>query len=574
MRILQHHAEFIEFQPIEKEIPLAEDVEKKLSRFENIVVLFTCVEDGDNESVAKKSIEDIKNYLEKLKLNRILIYPYAHLSRNLANPNDALKVIKEMEIYAKKLKIETYRAPFGWSKQYSLKIKGHPLAETAKIYTQEEQIRETASALEGENIKTRIKKDTKKIILDRTKLPPNDHRILGQDLKIFAFADQVGAGLPLWLPNGETIKHELEEFMRKIEQKYGYKYISTPAITKGQLYHETGHLPYYQDAMYPPISIEDEDYYLKPMNCQHHHMIFKHLVTSHRDLPLRLAEAGTTYRKELSGVTYGLIRVLSFCQNDAHIYVKKDQLKEEFEKVLKMFKEVYKIMGIKGYWFRLSLPDFKKNPEKFTGDLKGWEYSANEIRKAMKDFGQKFVEEKGEAAFYGPKIDVQIKNTLGKEETIATSQIDIVVPKRLGLVYTEKDGSKENVIVIHRAILGSYERFVAYMLEQTNGNLPVWLSPIQARVLSLSNENVNYAKSIEKKLSEAGIRVEGDYESHTIEHKIRNGALQKIPHMIIIGAKEEQTKKLAVRDRNGKTEYNVEVSDFVKQVQDEVKAFK
>ncbi len=563
MRILQHHAEFIEYQPTEKEIGLAEDVEKKLSRFENIVVLFTCVENGDNESIARKSIEDVKNYLGKLKLNKILIYPYAHLSRDLAKPPDALKVITEMESYAKQLKIEVYRAPFGWSKQYNLKIKGHPLAETAKIYPAGES-----------KIETKVKRTPKKIILDRKDLPPNDHRILGQDLKIFTFADEVGAGLPLFLPNGEFIKYKLREFMRTVEERYGYKYVDTPVITKGDLYRKTGHLPYYQDSMYPPIIVEDEEYYLKPMNCPHHHMIFKQLVTSYNNLPLRLAEAGTTYRKELSGVTYGLIRVFGFCQNDAHIYVRKDQLKDEFIKVLQMFREVYKVMGIKGYWFRLSLPDFKKHPEKFVGDAKEWEFAWDEIKKAMKEFGQKFVEEKGEAAFYGPKIDVQIKNTLGKEETIATSQVDIVIPKRIGLVYKEKDGKESTIIVIHRAVLGSYERFIAYLLEQTNGNLPIWLSPTQVKILTLSEENVKYAQSIEKELRKNGIRVEGDYESHTIEYKIRNAQLQKIFYPVVIGKKEESNKTIAVRSRDGKVKYGVKLDDFIKQIQNEVNQFK
>ncbi len=563
MRILQSHADFIEFEPTQKEISLAEDVEKKKYRYDGVVVLFISVEEGDNESVGKKAIDDVKQFLGKVKGNKILIYPFAHLSRDLAKPNDALKLIKEMESYAKSLKIETYRAPFGWTKSLLIKTKGHPLAETAKIYGVEEIKTET-----------KVKKAPKKIILDRTNLPPNDHRILGQDLKIFTFADEIGAGLPLLLPNGEFIKYKLQEFMRAIEERYGYRYVSTPVITKGELYQKTGHLPYYQDSMYPPFTVEGEDYYLRPMNCPHHHMIFRQLVMSYRDLPLRLAEAGTTYRKELSGVTYGLIRVLAFSQNDAHIYARKDQLKDEFIKVLQLFKEVYKVMGLKGYWFRLSLPDFKKHPEKFTGNAEEWEFARDEIRKAMKEFGQKFIEEIGEAAFYGPKIDVQIKNTLGKEETIATSQVDIVVPKRIGLVYKEKDGKESTVIVIHRAILGSYERFIAYLLEQTNGNLPLWLSPVQVKVLTLSEENVKYAKGVEKELVKSGIRVVGDYDSLTVEHKIRNAQLQKIAYSIVIGKKEKANKTIAVRSRNGKVKYGVKLEDFIKQVQDEMKNFK
>lgn len=564
MRILQNHADFIEYEPTQKEIKQAEEAEKKKYRYDDVIVFFVSVEKNDTEELGKNAIDDAKKFMENVKCKKLVIYPFAHLSRNLSSPSTALSIIKSMEEYAKKLKIETYRAPFGWTKALHIQVKGHPLAETAKVYTNDAEEKGTVE---------KVKRSIKKIIFDRTNLPANDHRILGQDLKIFTFADQVGAGLPLWLPNGEIIKHELREFMRKMEIKNGYRYVDTPIITKGHLYEETGHLPYYKDSMYPPLSIENEDYYLRPMNCPHHHMIFRQLVKSYHDLPLRLAEPGTTYRNELSGVTYGLIRVLAFQQNDAHIYVRRDQLKNEFMKVLGLFRDVYEIMGIKGYWFRLSLPDFKKNPDKYTGDPKEWEFARDEIRQAMKDFGQKFVEGEGEAAFYGPKIDVQIKNSLGKEETIATSQVDIVVPKRLGLVYVDKDNSEKNVIVIHRAVLGSYERFVAYLLEQTNGNLPVWLSPVQARILSISEENEKYAKSVEKQLNESGIRVEGDYHSKTIEHKIRDAQLQKIPYIIVIGKKEEGAKSVAVRTRDGKTKFGVKLKDLTEKIQSEIGKF-
>jgi len=304
--------------------------------------------------------------------------------------------------------------------------------------------------------------------------------------------------------------------------------------------------------MYSPVEIDGQEYYLKPMNCPHHHMIFRKLVSSYRDLPLRLAEAGTTYRNELSGVIYGLIRVKCFTQNDAHIYTTPEQLREEFSRVLRLFDEVYKVMGIKGYWFRLSLPDFRKNPDKFTGDPKAWEHACEEIRKAMKDHGAKFVEESGEAAFYGPKIDVQIKNTLGKEESMATSQVDIVVPGRLGLTYTDRDDKKKPVIVIHHAILGSYERFIAYLLEQTKGSLPVWLSPVQVRVLSFTDRNVKAAEKLTSDLRGSGVRVEADVGNHTVDYKVREAEVMKIPYIIVIGDKEEKAHTLAVRRRGEK----------------------
>jgi len=566
MRILQTHADWIEFEPLKKEIKQAEEIEKKKQEFKDIVVLFTSIESGDTEAVARKAIGDVKEFLGKIKINKILIYPFAHLSQDLAKPDVAMKILSAMEAEANKNEIEVHRAPFGWNKKLSISVKGHPLAEQSRVYGGSET-----------TVKKKIHhhEDRGKITLDRRNLPPNDHRILGEELGIFYFSEDVGAGLPLWLPNGETLKNLLINFMRRIEEKYGYKYVSTPHIARGAIFEKTGHLPYYKDSMYAPIEIEGDEYYLKPMNCPHHHMIFSKIVESYRNLPLRLAEAGMTYRFELSGVTYGLIRVKCFTQNDSHIYVTPSQLKEEFGRVLDLFKEVYEVMGIKDYWFRLSLPDFKNNPEKYTGDPKEWGYACDEIRKVMQESGMKFVEESGEAAFYGPKIDVQIKNALGKEETIATSQVDIVVPKRLGLFYIDDKGEKKIPIVIHRAILGSYERFIAYLLEQTEGKLPVWLAPVQVRVLPITDGNKDYAHTVLGKLRKNGIRAEIDEESRTIQYKIRDAQLKKIPLMVIVGGKEEEKGTIAVRNRDsGKTEYDLQPQDLIDRIEEDVKNYK
>ncbi len=330
MRILQQHLDFIEYEPIGKEIQSAEEIaDKKKQRYEEIVALFVSVENGDDDAVARQANEGTREFLGKLKVNRVIIYPYAHLSSNLARPKDALEVLKAMERYSRESGVETYRAPFGWNKAFQIKVKGHPLAEQSRVYGASAQVKAEKVSAHTQPPKV----TSRKIILDRNDLPPNDHRILGQDMQIFTFADDVGHGLPLWMPKGEVMRHILVEYMRGVEEKNGYKYVSTPVITNGKLYEKTGHLPYYADSMYPPLELEGEQYYLRPMNCPHHHMIFKQLVKSYRDLPLRLAEPGVDFRKELSGVTYGLIRVLSFTQNDAHIYVKREQLKEEFLKV-------------------------------------------------------------------------------------------------------------------------------------------------------------------------------------------------------------------------------------------------
>ncbi len=561
MRILLTHCDYIEYEARKKAIADAEETDVKKERIDECLVVFCSAEDGDNEEVVAPVSAEIVKVAKQVEATRIVLYPFVHLTSTPSYPNVALRLIKEIEGSLRD-NFEVHRAPFGWYKSFSLKCKGHPLSELSR------EIRPG----QAQQVKKTIEKQGSKgkIILDRRSLPPNDHRILGEDLGIFHFSEEVGPGLPLWLPNGETLRNELMKYMREIEEHYGYKYVSTPHITDGRLYEKTGHLPYYAETMYSPIDIEGEKYYLKPMNCPHHHMIFTKICESYRDLPLRLAEAGMTYRFELSGVTYGLIRVRCFTQNDSHIYVTPEQLKPEFIKVLALFKEVYEAMGIKNYWFRLSLPDFKGNPDKFTGDPKEWEHACDEIRSAMKEFGSKVVEEVGEASFYGPKIDVQIKNSLGKEETIATSQVDIVVPKRLGLAYIDSDGTKKTPIVIHRAILGSYERFVAYLLEQTEGKLPVWLSPIQARILPLTERNEKRANEILSELKSAGIRADSDIRSSTIDYRVRDAEMRKIPYIIVIGDKEEEKGTLAVRARGKKPEFGVKAEDFMNQLKSDI----
>jgi threonyl-tRNA synthetase len=565
MKILTLHCDYIRFQALKKALKDAEPLkDKKEIEVKEPLVVLTAVEKGDNKKTLSELVKAIEKTAKEVKAKNLVLYPYAHLSANLASPTEALTMLQSVETTLKK-KFKVTRAPFGYYKSFELKVKGHPLSELSKIFGEE--------ALSPKNIVSGVKgKPAQKIILDRRGLKPYDHRILGEDMRLFHFSEEVGAGLPLWLPKGEVIRNQLINYMRKIEEKYGYKYVSTPHITKEDLYMKSGHLPYYKDSMYSPIEIEGVNYFLKPMNCPHHHMIYEKIVESYRDLPLKLAEAGLTYRNELSGVTYGLIRVKGFTQNDSHIYVTPEQLKTEFLNVMTMFNEVYKKMGIKNYWFRLSLPDFKSNPDKYSGEPKEWEFASKEIEKAMKECGKKVVKEKGEAAFYGPKIDVQIKNSLGKEETIATSQVDIVVPKRMGLVYMDKDGKKKNPIIIHRAILGSYERFVAYLLEQTKGDLPLWLAPIQIRVISFTERNVKAAEDLAKKLTEEGFRADLDIKEVPIQGKIRDAENQKINYTIVLGDKEEKSKTLAVRPRGGKPKFGVKPTDFIKDIKEELKS--
>jgi threonyl-tRNA synthetase len=397
-----------------------------------------------------------------------------------------------------------------------------------------------------------------------------DHRKIAKEMKIFTFNEDVGMGLPLWLPNGEKLFHTLQEFMREEEEKAGYQYVRTTAITKGKIFERTGHLPYYKDSMYSPMEIEGEHYYLKPMSCPQHHMIFQELVQSYKQLPLRLAEAGNVYRYELSGTLYGIIRARGFTQNDSHHYCTPEQVEDEVFKVLEMNIRLYKVLGIQNYWFRLSLPDFEGHPEKYVGERERWESAAEALRSAASRVKVKVVEVKDEAAFYGPKIDIQTKNVRGKEESIATVQVDIMVPKRLGLGYIDEKDKPATPTVIHKAIIGSYERFIAFLLEQTMGKFPVWLSPIQVKVLPLSEKFRTYAQHVHEAFKNEGIRAELDSTDQTLNYRIRNAQLEKVPYMIIVGEKEEAGKTISIRTREGTQENGLEMKSFLQRIHDEI----
>lgn len=393
-----------------------------------------------------------------------------------------------------------------------------------------------------------------------------DHRKIGKEMEIFTFSEDIGQGLPLWLPKGEQLFHTLQEFMREEEEKAGYTYVRTPHIIKGKMFEKTGHIPYYKDSMYAPIEIEGENYYLKPMNCPHHHAIYSELIRSYKQLPLRLAEAGNVYRFELSGVMYGIIRARGFTQNDGHIYCTPEQLEDEIVKVVEMNERIYKLMGMKNYWFRLSLPDFEGHPEKYAGDRERWEIGADALRNAMKRLKREYIETSDEAAFYGPKIDIQSKNIRGKEESIATVQVDIMIPKRLGLFYIDEHDKSQIPIVIHRAIFGSYERVIAFLLEQTMGKFPLWLSPTQTIILPLSEKFTGYAEKIQKELMEKGIRSTLDQTNETLNYRIRNAQMKHTPYMIIIGGKEEETSTISTRTREGKQENGIKIEEFIQRL--------
>lgn len=392
------------------------------------------------------------------------------------------------------------------------------------------------------------KEELDKYLWREAEAKKRDHRILGERLKLFTFAQEVGPGLPLWLPNGTVIRDEIEKYAKRVEHRWGYQRVATPHIAKEDLYKTSGHLPYYKDSMYPPMKLDDGNYYLKAMNCPHTHMIYKSEPHSYRELPIRYAEYGTVYRYERSGTLAGLLRVRGFTQNDAHIYCREDQAEEEFLKVMQLHEFWYKkIFGIFDFYMRFSLPS--KEKEKFAGVPAGWKGAVNIVRGAMKKSGLPYEEAEGEAAFYGPKVDFQIKSVIGREETASTNQLDFLAAERFHLVYIDKDGKEKPVYVIHRAPLGSHERFIAFLIEHYAGAFPLWLHPVQVAVLSINDTIQPYAAQIVEELRKKEYRVTLDDRQETIGKKIREAELQKIPYILIIGGKEVSTNTVAVRER-------------------------
>lgn len=385
-----------------------------------------------------------------------------------------------------------------------------------------------------------------------------DHRIIGEKLNLFMISEEAGQGLPILLPKGETLKHLIIQYMRKKEERLGYQYVATPALTNEKLYQKSGHVKFYSNDMYKIKDKENNILYIKPMNCPHHHMIFQKMVKSYRDLPFKLSEAGEVYRFERSGTLYGLIRIRGpITQNDSHIYIEKKQLSNEFEKLLEFLEDIYKDLGIKNYWYRLSMPDFEK--DKYEGDKNLWEYAEKNIENVLVKNKKNFIKGVGEAAFYGPKLDIQIKNVYGKEDTIATIQIDILVPKRMGLTFINSKGKKETPIVIHRSIIGSYERFIAFFIEQTGGIFPLKFAPIQVKIIPVSDQFNKDAIKIGNILKDNEIRTEIDTTDESVGKKIRNAGIEHIPAKIVIGQKE-----IDIQKEKNSWEFNINWRDDIK----------
>ena len=397
-----------------------------------------------------------------------------------------------------------------------------------------------------------------------------DHRKLGQELEIFIFDDEVGPGLPLWLPNGGILIEELEKLAKEQESKRGYQRVRTPHLSKEVLFQRSGHLPYYVESMYPPMDLEGVRYYVKPMNCPFHHKIYGSRPRSYRDLPIRLAEYGTCYRYEKSGELFGLMRVRSMQMNDAHIYCSEEQFEQEFMGVIGLYEEYFRLFGIDKYVMRLSTHHASGLGKKYVDNERLWLKTEEMVRRAMQNGGVPFVEVPDEAAFYGPKIDVQIWSAIGREFTLATNQVDFAVPPRFDLKFTNREGQEEVPLCLHRAPLSTHERMVGFLLEHYAGNFPVWLAPEQVRVITINDTHNPYAESLVEQLQAVGVRASADTDSARMNAKIRKAQLMKVPYMLVVGEREMANNAVALRRRDGQQEIDLPFATFLERVRERI----
>ncbi|WP_195225394.1 threonine--tRNA ligase [Staphylococcus warneri] len=416
------------------------------------------------------------------------------------------------------------------------------------------------------------KKDLKAHLEMLEERKERDHRKIGKDLELFANSQLVGAGLPLWLPNGATIRREIERYIVDKEVSMGYDHVYTPVLANVDLYKTSGHWDHYQEDMFPPMKLDEtEEMVLRPMNCPHHMMVYNNKPHSYRELPIRIAELGTMHRYEASGAVSGLQRVRGMTLNDSHIFVRPDQIKEEFKRVVNMIQDVYKDFGFEDYRFRLSYRD-PEDKEKYFDDDEMWNKAENMIKEAADELGLSYEEAIGEAAFYGPKLDVQVKTAMGKEETLSTAQLDFLLPERFELTYIGQDGEHHRPVVIHRGVVSTMERFVAFLTEETKGAFPTWLAPKQVEIIPVNLDlHYDYAKSIQDELKSQGVRVEIDDRNEKMGYKIREAQMQKIPYQIVVGDKEVENNEVNVRKYGSQDQETLEKDEFIWNLVDEIR---
>ena len=562
MKFLSLHCDYIKFRPLKKALKnpeeLSEERKKEIEVKEPLVIL-TAVEKGDGKETVADYIKNIEDIATQVNAKSIVLYPYAHLSSNLGNPETAMELLSSADRELTKKGYKVTRAPFGYYKEFELKVKGHPLSELSRELK--------ISGKEGEEVydPKKLLKEISRAKLDTSKLKSNDHRIIGNEMDLFSF-NEVAPGMVFWHNNGLIIKNELIDFWREVHRESGYKEISTPQIMDKKLWQISGHWEKYKDNNFS-TEYEKRKFLVKPMNCPGGLLVYKSRSKSYRELPLRMGEIGVVHRVELSGVLSGLFRVIQFTQDDAHIFCTEEQIEGEVAGIMELIDLFYKKFNLEFDHIELST-----RPEKRIGSDGIWDKAESVLEKILQEKKVKYRINAGDGAFYGPKIDFHVKDSLGRTWQLSTIQLDFSMPERFELEYTDKDGKIKRPVMVHRVIYGSIERFIGILLESANGRLPVWLAPEQVRVISFTDRNEKYAREIIKEIAEKipHLRIDADFRQTTVSAKIKDAEIMRVPYIIVAGDKEEKSKSLAVREKGSGEIQNMKAEKFILRLKTEI----
>ncbi len=561
MKILQLDVDKITFYPVRPEAPIYEDaVAGDVSTVSDAIVILLSIEKGDTNSIVDKAFGDIESFMHQQKREKLVIYPFAHLSSNLAAPGEALQLVNYMYKLSSD-RFETTKAPFGWNKKLELSIKAHPLAEQSRTYSPSGQQEKTYKKAKPESVNTSIVKKS-----DFSGIPETDHRIIGERMNLFSF-QEVSPGNVYWHNNGHIIFRELISFIRGKLSAYGYEETSTPTLNNLALWHVSGHYDHYKENMFM-LDVGNESMGLKPMNCPSTVMIYKSRKWSYRELPFKVATFDKLYRNEISGALSGLFRVREMTQDDAHIFMAEEQVPAEIHSVIGMIKSVYSTIGM-AYAVKLSTM-----PDNHLGSDELWAQATDGLKQALESHKIPYEVKEKEGAFYGPKIDFDVIDSMDRKWQCATIQLDYQLPIRFGLEYTGADGKQHTPVIMHRALLGTLERFIGVLIEHYQGKFPTWLAPVQTVVIPISEQANEYAGKVYSAIKESGIRSSIDLSDRTLEYKIREAQKQRIPYMVILGKREADEGKITVRSRSGKQVHGLSMEDFMGTVVEEIRGRK
>jgi threonyl-tRNA synthetase len=570
MKILALHTDYIKFKPLKKALKKIEELseaDKEEKKVDEALVILTAVEKGDEkvDLVVSKLVEQIEDISGQIKTRNIVLYPYAHLSKELSSPEVAVEVLESAEKELLRKKYSVSRAPFGYYKEFELKVKGHPLSELSREIVVESE----GESKEEKYDEKKLLREISKSRLDSSKLKDNDHRILGQQMDLFSFSE-TAPGMVFWHNNGLIVKKELVKYWREEHRKAGYQEIETPQILDKKLWQISGHWEKYKENIFL-TEYDNREFAVKPMNCPGGMLVYKNSPKSYKDFPLRVAELGVVHRQELSGVLGGLFRVIRITQDDAHIFCTEEQLEEEIIRVIELTEKIYKTFGMKFDHVELST-----RPEKRIGSDEIWNKTEKALENVLKKRKMKYKLNPGDGAFYGPKIDFHMVDSQKRSWQTSTLQLDMAMPERFDLEYTDKDNLKKRPIMLHRTIYGSLERFMGILIEEVRGRFPTWLAPIQVRILNFTDRNENFSKEVLNKLKEAipEIRIDSDFRQTTIPAKVKEAEIMKIPYILVIGDREEKEGKLAVRMRGNNKIETMELENFIFKLRNEIQTRK